>query len=156
MIRYSEVEAAELFPRAVTDTRVKAPQKRKRDTSGEDAFAFHVEQHRLPAFVRQFRLRKRVQVGRKDGRPYENTWRFDYACQSFWLIVEVDGGIFRPGGGAHSHPVDIRRNMTKRNDATLAGFAVLAFTPEQVKSREAIGDVERYLASKGWTRTRAD
>lgn len=158
-MRISEREAAQLFPDPPGDSRVafgrrleKHNAKRKRDTSGEDTFEFHVKQHGLPAFVRQFKLEKREQTGRSDGRAYVNVWRFDYACPEFKLIVEVDGGIFRPGGGAHSHPVDVRRNMLKRNDAVLAGYAVLAFTPEQVKERAAIGDVELFLASHGWRR----
>lgn len=44
------------------------------------------------------------------------------------------------------------RNMAKQNDAVLLGWAVLRFTPAQVKNGEAIAFVQRALApnrSKG-------
>lgn len=134
--------------------------KPKRDDRAEREFDFQCRAHRLPAPIwkdssgGQFKLEKRVQKDRKDGKQKHvpDRWRFDFVWPMWGLIVEVDGGIFRPGGGAHSHPVDIRRNMLKRNDAVMAGYAVLAFTPEQVKRGEAIADVERWLAAKGWTR----
>lgn len=102
----------------------------------------------------EFKVVKRVQKPRKDGKQKHvpDRWRFDFAWPQHGLIVEIDGGIFRPGGGAHSHPVDIRRNMTKRNDAAFAGFTVLAYTPEQVRSGECIADVIRWLTARGWTR----
>jgi very-short-patch-repair endonuclease len=124
----------------------------KRDTSGEDKFGEHVRQHRLPAFVHKFRLLKTLQLPRRDLKPIPREWEFDWCCVEYKLIVEVDGGIYMAGGGAHSHPVDIRRNMTKRNDAALAGFFVMCFTPQEVKSRFAIGEVERFMATRGWKR----
>jgi very-short-patch-repair endonuclease len=78
-------------------------------------------------------------------------WYFDFAFVSFKVLVEIDGGIFRPGGGAHSHPVDITRNMSKQNDAALAGFVTLRFTPQEVKSGHAIAFTQKMLCLKGWT-----
>ena len=126
--------------------------KTKRNDKAEQDFGHLCASHRLPTFTKGYRLVKRVQTPRKDGRDIPNVWVFDWACLEFKLIVEIDGGIWMPGGGAHSHPVDVTRNMLKRNDAALAGFYLLAFTPRQVKSGEAINDTERFLASRGWER----
>ena len=49
------------------------------------------------------------------------------------------------GGGAHSNPRDIERNMRKRNDAALLGYTVLAFTPRDVTAGNAIAFTQRVL-----------
>ena len=137
---------------------VDPPRKRKVDDSAERELDFQCRAHRLPAPIwkgstdGQFKIEKRVQKARADGKQKHvpDRWRFDFAWPAFGLIVEIDGGVWM--GGAHAHPVDITRNMLKRNDAAFAGYAVLAYTPKQVKNGEAVADVERWLAAKGWTR----
>ena len=36
-------------------------------------------------------------------------WRFDFAHLDRKIAVECEGGIWRQGGGAHSHPLNILR-----------------------------------------------
>lgn len=132
--------------------------KTKRNNSGQELFALHCRAHKLPQPIakettgKQFTLLNRVQTPRRDGKNIPNVWRWDFAWPTFGVIVEIDGGVWMPGGGAHSHPVDITRNMAKRNDAALAGFFVLSFTPQQVKGGHAIDDTMRMLATRGWQR----
>ena len=78
----------------------------------------------------------------------ERQWRFDFCWPECMVAVEIDGGVWRRGGGAHSHPLDILRNMTKRNDAALLGWRVLSFTTDEVtKSLHAIEFTVRVLRS---------
>lgn len=130
--------------------------KSKRNDRGELDFAAQCRAYRLPPVIgkpaQQFKLLKSQQTPRKDGRNIPKAWHFDFAWPDYRVIVEIDGGVWMPGGGAHSHPVDVTRNMAKRNDAALAGFLVLAFTPQQVKNGEAIADTQRLLAARGWVR----
>jgi hypothetical protein len=121
-------------------------------TQAQEDFGYLCRIHRLPPPQRQWSLLKSVQEPRKDGKPIPRRWDFDWCWPEYKIIVEIDGGIWRPGGGAHSHPIDLTRNMLKRNDAALAGFSVLAFTPEDVNSkrRTAIDFTMRVLASRGW------
>ena len=126
--------------------------KRSAKESPEDLFAFHCRGYKLPDVSRQFKLLKSVQTPRKDNKNIPNQWRFDFAWPDFKLIAEIDGGVWMAGGGAHSHPVDIVRNMEKRNDAALHGFVIISFTPQQVKTGEAIAFTQRVLISKGWQR----
>lgn len=120
----------------------------------ENAFAQQCEQYRLPTFVRQFALLKSLQTPRKDLKPIPKVWRYDFMFPAYKLIVEVDGGIWMPKGGAHSHPIDIERNILKRNDAVLAGYDVISFTTNHVlrTQRHAIAFTQRVLAAKGWKR----
>ena len=69
-------------------------------------------------------------------------WRFDLAWESVKLAVEIDGGIWRRGGGAHTGTGHLR-DMEKSNEAQLLGWRVFHFTPQQVKSGEALAFIER-------------
>lgn len=126
--------------------------KTSRNKQAEDTFDFHCRSYALPPFVRQWTLLKTKQTPRKDGKNIPNVWRFDFCFVEYKLIVEVDGGIWIPEGGAHSHPLDVERNLLKRNDAALAGFFVIAFTPNQItrKERHAIAFTQRVLCARGW------
>src|SRR5574337_445194 len=52
-------------------------------------------------------------------------WRFDYAFVAQKIAVEVEGGVWRRGGGAHSHPLNIERDMEKYNAAAVLGWRIL-------------------------------
>ena len=75
-------------------------------------------------------------------------WTADFAWPDLKLLVEVDGGIWRSGGGAHSRPSAILRDMAKHNDATLLGWRVLRFSTDEVKSGHALRFVERMMVSR--------
>lgn len=64
-------------------------------------------------------------------------WRFDFALDDK-LAIEVEGGIWMRGGGAHSRPANIERDIEKHNAATLLGWRVLRVTPKMVKSGQAL------------------
>lgn len=128
--------------------------KTSRNKKAEDTFDFQCRSYQLPPFVRQWKLLKTEQTPRKDGKDIPNVWKFDFCFVEHKLIVEVDGGIWIPEGGAHSHPLDIERNLLKRNDAALAGFFVIAFTPNQITRKEghAIAFTQHALCARGWKR----
>lgn len=67
-------------------------------------------------------------------------WRADFAWPQpqIKLAVEVQGGIWQRGGGAHSHPTDILRNMEKYNALAALGWRLLQFSTDQVKSGSAL------------------
>ena len=121
-----------------------AAAKLTRDTDRakyERAFAFQCRGLRLPAFVEQFAWAK-VALGRK--------WTADFYFRDYALLVEIEGGIWMPGGGAHSRPLNIERDAEKNNAAILLGLSTLRFTPKQVKAGEAVAFTQRVLAARGW------
>jgi len=61
-------------------------------------------------------------------------WRFDYAWPDHKLALEVEGGIWRKGGGAHSHPLNIERDCEKYSEAALLGWRILRAAPEMLYS----------------------
>ncbi len=60
-------------------------------------------------------------------------YRFDlcWPAPLIKIAVEVDGGVFRRGGGAHTGTGHVR-DMAKNNLAVLRGYRVLHFLPEHI------------------------
>jgi hypothetical protein len=59
-------------------------------------------------------------------------WRFDLACGGLHRVaVEIMGGVFVRGG--HSRGAAQIRDWEKQNEATLMGWRVLVFTPDQMR-----------------------
>ena len=49
------------------------------------------------------------------------------------------------GGGAHSRPANIERDMEKHNAATLSGWKILRVQPQHIHSGEAMELLHRML-----------
>lgn len=64
-------------------------------------------------------------------------WRLDFAWPVYRIAIEVEGGIWRRGGGAHSHPKGIERDIEKSNAALLAGWRVYRVTEKMLDSGDA-------------------
>lgn len=58
-------------------------------------------------------------------------FRFDYAWVDRKVAMEIEGGIWMRGGGGHSHPMWILRDMEKGNLAGLHGWRVFRFTTQE-------------------------
>lgn len=100
----------------------------KRTEDFEETFEFQLKCEKAPPFERQYRFARSL------GREY----RWDFAWPELWLAVEIQGGIWKRGGGAHSHPTDIIRNMQKQNTGAVLGWKLLQFSTDEVKSGSAI------------------
>lgn len=58
-------------------------------------------------------------------------WRFDFACPTHRLAVEVEGGQWT--GGRHTRGGGFQADCEKYNAATLAGWRVFRFTGPMLK-----------------------
>lgn len=67
-----------------------------------------------------------------------------WGSKGYWL-VEIVGGLWMKRGG-HSQGQAQLDDMEKFNHAAKLGYRVLQFSPDQVKSGEAIGFIEQVLA----------
>lgn len=90
----------------------------------------------LPAPEREF--------GGKAGPWPGRRFRADLAWPPARLLVEVDGGVWT--GGRHSRGAGIRSDCVKISLAVANGWRVMRVIPDQIKSGEAAGWVERALA----------
>jgi hypothetical protein len=59
-------------------------------------------------------------------------FKFDYAWIAQKVACEVEGGIWKRGGGGHSHPMHIMRDIEKYNLAVVEGWRVIRVVPERI------------------------
>ena len=96
----------------------------------EDLLAMHLTECNL-SFERQFRYAE----GRK--------LRADFALPQYRLLIEVTGGIW--GRKAHGSIKGVLADIDRLNAATINGFYMLRFTPEQVENGTAKALIEAAL-----------
>jgi hypothetical protein len=113
-----------------------------------DIFAEQLKEKRI-AHVREYELPAYHLTPKKQEQAY---WHLDFAIIELepMFFVEIQGGIWRRGGGAHSHPIDIERNMRKHNDTVRRGFTFLQFSSDDVKNETAIAWLVTFMAERGW------
>lgn len=75
-------------------------------------------------------------------------FRFDFAFPEQKLALEKEGGIWRKGGGAHSHPMNIVRDIEKYNLASSLGWRILRVPPEKLLKIETIELIKKSLEWK--------
>ena len=117
----------------------KSRTKRKRDGKGkptlaQQAFIAACQAHgivEVPVCEYLFA----AEIGRK--------WRFDFAFAVASLAVEIDGGAWIRG--RHNRGKGFIADMEKSNWAVRLGWAVLRFTPQQIKSGEAFSFIKATL-----------
>lgn len=61
------------------------------------------------------------------------------------LLIEVDGGVWMPGGGGHSHPMHLETQHHRDNLAVILGFRVLRFTEKMIRDGTAVDHIRRAL-----------
>jgi len=66
-------------------------------------------------------------------------WRADFAHMESRTLIEIEGGIFLPGGGRHNRGGGYAKDAEKYLEAVLAGWTVIRLTEKQLE----IGSIER-------------
>lgn len=77
----------------------------------------------------------------------ERRWRFDVACHSASIAIEIEGGVFVRG--RHSRGAGMIGDMEKYNAAVVLGWRLLRYTPQQMAAGVFIEDVRAMIASRG-------
>lgn len=90
----------------------------------EDDLVFQVRALGLPAPEREVALIP----GRR--------WRWDLVWRHLLVCAEIQGGTWVQG--AHSRGQGQRRDAQKQNAVVLAGWTPFVFTPDMVRSGEAV------------------
>lgn len=80
------------------------------------------------------------------GRDFE----LDVAFPDYRVGVEVQGGIWRRGGGAHSRPANIERDIRKAQLALMYGWVIVPVTTAQVSAGFALSIVGNVLHQRGF------
>ena len=74
-------------------------------------------------------------------------WRIDFAWPDHKLAVEIEGAVW--SYGRHTRGSGFVKDIEKYNELTLMGWALLRFTPQQVKNGEAIKTIHRWFSRGG-------
>lgn len=123
------------------------PAKKRRKEDYENLYAFQVKALKLPEPVRQYRFAK--ELDRQFSADFVWTPR-QIPTLAGVLLVEIQGGIWRPGGGAHSHPLNIERDIEKQQCIALLGYRFLPITEKDLKSGIAMELTLQVLKRLGW------
>lgn len=75
----------------------------------------------------------------------ERKWRFDVALPDA-IAIEIEGGAWT--AGRHTRGKGFVADMEKYNVATLMGWRLLRFTPEQVLTGEAKSFLKEWLCQE--------
>lgn len=73
-------------------------------------------------------------------------FRFDIAFPSQKVAIEVQGGLWIKG--AHSRPVGIKRDMSKRNLATILGWKIIEVQPKELLMLQTVELLKKCLKTK--------
>ena len=69
-------------------------------------------------------------------------WRADFAHMGSRTLIEIEGGIFIPGGGRHNRGGGYAKDAEKYLEAVLAGWTVIRLTAQQLE----VDFIERIVA----------
>ena len=69
-------------------------------------------------------------------------WRADFAHVASRTLIEIEGGIYLPGGGRHNRGDGYAKDAEKYLEAVLAGWTVLRLTKAQLE----LDFIERIVA----------
>jgi len=97
----------------------------------EKAFAAQLAWKELPPAVREYKFH------------HSRKWRADFAWPESKLLVEIEGGTRQ--NGRHNRHEGYEADCEKYNTAQIAGFTVLRFTGEMVKSGQALATLQEFL-----------
>lgn len=74
-------------------------------------------------------------------------WRIDLAWPEEKLAVEIEGGVWSKG--RHIRPKGFLGDLEKYNTLTILGWSLLRFTPQQVRTGEALTLIEEWFGRGG-------
>lgn len=96
-------------------------------------------------FLQQLRLAGLPEPAREFlfAKSIKRRWRADFAYPAMMLLIEIEGGVY--SRGRHTRGAGFTKDCQKYNAAALLGFKVLRFTPQMVKSGEALNITELAL-----------
>lgn len=77
-------------------------------------------------------------------------WRFDCALVDAKIAIEVEGGAFTEG--RHTRGAGYVNDLKKYNEATIYGWRLLRYTPQQIKNGAWAEDVKVALGVSGSSR----
>lgn len=121
---------------------VRKPRRAKKPVvSHEELLAIQIRMSKVPLPVPLRQYRFATSMGRE--------FRADFAWPEHRLLLECQGGVWRRGGGAHSHPTRLLDDIEKAQHAALLGYLVLPVTTDEVNNGRALRVLTNVLSNLG-------
>lgn len=81
-------------------------------------------------------------AGWKEEYKFHETrkWRMDWALPNHKIAIEIEGGVWV--GGRHTSGAGFVKDMEKYNSATVLGWRILRYTPQQFEEGICLADIE--------------
>ena len=98
--------------------------RKRRQIEFENLLEFQLRALKVEPWIREYRYAIKL----------HRQFRADFAWPSRRLLGEIQGGIWKKGGGGHSHPTGIIKDIERQQYAAILGFRVLPVTTDHVKS----------------------
>lgn len=74
-------------------------------------------------------------------------WRADFLLVGYMVLIEIEGGLWV--NGRHSRGSGMQADMEKYNAAARLGYRILRFSPDMVKTGEALQTIEDVMKHMG-------
>ncbi len=79
---------------------------------------------------------------------HDRKFRWDFAFPEAKLLVEIQGGIWLGRNGAHSSGNGLARDYEKNNLAVIAGWRVMYFHAQHIRSGDALDMIKAFLSAR--------
>jgi len=73
----------------------------------------------------------------------ERGWRFDLAWPALRVAVEVEGGLYLPGGGRHNRGKGYENDCEKYSEASILGWVLVRVTYKMIRHGKALALIEK-------------
>lgn len=132
----------------IDDVKAKLRPNRKRQPARElpdTVTAEELRRHLEPGTLEQQCADAGLPAPVTEHRFCERRWRFDYAWPdpSIKLAVEIEGGVWTQG--RHTRGKGYLEDATKYNRASVLGWTLMRFTPDQVRTGQALNEIAAVL-----------
>lgn len=145
----NQVEALNIQP-----VKAKRQSKGKRTGWIDDHLNIRNKANKTDMFIKLIEQELKVQVYPEFFFLADRAYPFDWAIpinandQPIKIAIEQDGGIWMKGGGAHSRPQNIERDIEKSTLASVNGWTVIRRTPDQLMTNETLQLIQKAIELK--------
>lgn len=116
-----------------------------------------MEKKRINPFLRKEPTKKKVNTAKQDGFfiqlvhsvckiklvkefiPFtDRKFRLDFSYPDLKICIEKEGGIWMKGGGAHSRPQNIERDIEKYTRLGVEGWIIIRRQPKELNTNKTL------------------
>lgn len=115
----------------------KKPTNRKVNAANQDGF-----------FIRLVKSVCKVDLV-KEYEPFpDRKYRVDFSLPDLKIAIEKEGGVWMKGGGAHSRPQNIERDIEKYTRLSVEGWIIIRRQPKELNGTKTLELLQAAINSR--------